>query len=154
MTSMSDHDRHWGLPDPDMQAEFYADVPVKRGIAWVIDILLIGLITWVIVLFTAFVGLFFLGFLFLSVGVIYRTVSLANASATPGMRIVAIELRTGQGERFDLVHAGLHTAGYYVSMGMFPLQVVSIILMLTGARGQGLSDLVLGTAAVNRNARS
>ena len=26
-----------GLPDPDYQGEFYADVPIKRGIAWVID---------------------------------------------------------------------------------------------------------------------
>jgi uncharacterized RDD family membrane protein YckC len=150
---MFDRDRHWGLPDPEMQAEFYTDVPVKRGIAWVVDILLIALLTWVIVLFTAFVGLFFIGFIFFSVGVIYRTVSLANASATPGMRLVAIELRTGRGEHFDLGHAALHTAGYYVSMGAFPLQIVSIILMLTGARGQGLTDLVLGSAAVNRNAR-
>jgi hypothetical protein len=30
--------------------------------------------------------------------------------------------------------------------------VVSIVLMLTGPRGQGLSDLVLGSVAVNRRA--
>ena len=28
-----------------------------------------------------------------------------------------------------------------------------IILMMTGDRGQGLTDLVLGTAAINRSAR-
>jgi hypothetical protein len=31
-------------------------------------------------------------------------------------------------------------------------QIISVILMLTGARAQGLSDLVLGTAAINRRA--
>jgi hypothetical protein len=31
-------------------------------------------------------------------------------------------------------------------------QVVSILMMLAGNRGQGLSDLVLGTAMINRRA--
>ena len=32
------------------------------------------------------------------------------------------------------------------------LQVISIVLMLTRPRGEGLSDLVLGTVALNRRA--
>ncbi len=153
MQTMTGHKPLWGLPDPDLQAEFYADVPAKRAIAWVLDTIVIMLITALIVLFTAFIGLFFLGFLYLIVGFIYRVVSIANSSATPGMRVTSVELRNHRGERLDLGAAFLHTLGYSVSMSMVFPQVISIILMLTGARAQGLTDLVLGTAAINRNAR-
>ena len=147
-------DALWGLPDPISQAEFYADVPTKRAIAWVIDTLLILAIVILLSLLTVGIGFFFFGFLLLAVGFIYRTVTLANSSATPGMRLTAIEFRTHRGERLDLPMAVLHTLGFTVSVAMVLPQIASIILMLTTPRGQGLSDMVLGTAAVNRNARS
>ncbi|MFA5539808.1 MAG: RDD family protein, partial [Gemmobacter sp.] len=34
----------------------------------------------------------------------------------------------------------------------FPVQILSVGLMLTGARAQGLTDHLLGTAAINRPA--
>jgi uncharacterized RDD family membrane protein YckC len=147
------HTAQWGLPDPDTQAEFYADIPVKRAIAWVIDILIVFTLAFFISLFTF--GLLFLvfGFLTLAIGFIYRTVTLANRSATLGMRLVAIEIRNAQGERLDLATAALHTIGYQLSMAFFLAQIGSIVLMLTGRRAQGLTDHVLGTAAVNRPAR-
>ena len=91
----------WGLPDPDTQAEFYADVPVKRAIAWVVDILLVFAMAFLLAVLTVGVGFFVFGFLLLAIGFIYRTVTLANRSATIGMRLAAIELRTARGERFD-----------------------------------------------------
>ena len=142
-----------GLPDPDYQGEFYADVPIKRGIAWVIDTLIVLAMVAFIVVITVGIGLFFAGFLWLVVGFIYRVVTLANGSATLGMRMTSIELRRGDGRRFDLGTAVLHTLGYSLSMSFVLPQVASIILMLTNERGQGLTDLVLGTAALNRAAR-
>ncbi|MCP5039132.1 MAG: RDD family protein [Rhodobacteraceae bacterium] len=153
MTTYSNHRAPlWGLPDPDMQAEFYADIPVKRAVAWVLDTALISLTTALIVLFTAGIGLFFIGFIFLVTGFIYRVVSIANKSATLGMRVAAIEFRNHKGQRFDTGTAFLHTLGYSLSMSFVFPQVISIILMLTGARAQGLTDMILGTAAINRNA--
>ena len=38
-------------------------------------------------------------------------------------------------------------------MAFVILQVISIVMMLTCARGQGLTDAFLGTVAVNRKAR-
>lgn len=141
------------LPDPDYQAEFYADVPLKRGLAWIVDMVLIAILTVVIVPLTAFTALFFLPLLFLAVGFTYRVVSLARASATPGMRLMAIEFRDRTGRRFDLATAFLHTLGYTLTIATLLPQLLSIGLMLTSARGQGLSDLVLGTVAINRPAR-
>ncbi|MCB1336306.1 MAG: RDD family protein [Maritimibacter sp.] len=144
----------WGLPDPDTQAEFYADVPVKRLIAWVIDSLIVFATAFLIALLTVGVGFFFFGFLLLTIGFVYRTVTLANRSATFGMRLASIELRTARGERFDLATAALHTLGYQVSMAFFLVQIGSIVLMLTSPRAQGLTDHMLGTAAINVAARS
>lgn len=140
------------LPDPDLNAEFYADVPLKRALAWVVDTLFIAIITLLIVPFTAFTALFFLPFLFLVVSFIYRSISLANRSATPGMRLMAIEFRTSGGERFGLGTALVHTLAYTVSISMVLPQILSVILMATSARAQGLTDLVLGTVAINRAA--
>lgn len=153
MTTMSEHNPLWGLPDPVRQAEFYADVTAKRAIAWVLDIVLIAMLTGLVILFTAFVAAFFAPLVFLSIGFVYRAATLAAGSATLGMRMVAIELRNARGERLDLGTALAHTLGYYVSMSVFPLQLVSIITMLAGPRGQSLTDMVLGTAALNRKAR-
>ncbi len=142
-----------GLPDPELHAEFYADVTTKRFMAWVIDTILTVLICAVIVPFTAFTALFFLPALYLVVNLIYRIVTLAGRSATPGMRFMAIEFRDRDGKLFDAGYATLHTLGYAVSVAMVPLQLVSIVLMLISPRGQGLTDHVLGTAAVNRAAQ-
>lgn len=144
----------WGLPDPDTQSEFYADVPVKRLIAWVVDALLIFLTAFLISLLTVGIGFFFFGVLIVAVAFVYRTVSLANRSATIGMRLVAIEMRTYRGQRFDLATAALHTLAYQVSVSMVVPQIISIVLMLTSARAQGLTDHALGTAALNMTARA
>lgn len=141
---------HWGLPDPETQAEFYADIPAKRLVAFVIDTLIVTVLTVVIVPFTAFIALFFLPLLWLVVGLAYRIITLANNSATPGMWLTGIELRNSQGERFNLGLAAAHTILYAISVSMFIPQVISIILMMTGARAQGLSDHILSTAAINR----
>lgn len=138
------------LPDPDRQPQFYAAVPAKRLLAWVIDMVLILALSLVTVLLTAFVGAFVWPLLVLVIGFAYRVVTLANGSATWGMRFAGIEFRTAQGTRFDFPMALAHTTGYTISIAVPILQVISIVMMLTGARGQGLSDAFLGTVALNR----
>lgn len=140
------------LPDPVIQPEFYADVPMKRLLAWQVDTILIALICLLILPFTAFTGLFFFPLLMLMVGFAYRVITIANRSATWGMRLMAIEFRTAQGERFGLGLATLHTLGTSFSFALPVLQVISVVLMMTTARGQGLTDHLLGSVALNRAA--
>lgn len=142
----------WHLPDPQSQPEFYADVPTKRLVAFVVDTLVIVVICLAILPFTAFTGILFFPVLMMLVGFAYRVVTLARSSATWGMRLTAIEFRAANGARFDLGLAFAHTLGFTISFALPILQVVSIVLMLTGARAQGLSDLVLGSVAINRRA--
>ncbi len=141
------------LPDPDYQPEFYANVAPKRFVAWVVDSILIVLLTLLALPLTAFLGIFFFPVMMLVLGFAYRVVTLANGSATWGMRLMAIELRRWDGHRFDLEAAFLHTLGYSISIAITPLQVVSVVLMLTSSRGQGLTDHMIGSAALNTPAR-
>jgi len=148
---MTMHDT-WALPDPDTQPEFYADVPAKRLVAFVVDTLVILVLSLLVVPFTAFTGLFFFPVLMAVIGFAYRVVTIARGSATWGMRLVAIEFRAADGRRFDLGLAFAHTLGLTISFALPLLQVASVVLMLTRPRGEGLSDLVLGTVALNRRA--
>ena len=141
-----------GLPDPDYHAEFYDDVPAKRLIAWVIDILIISLLVGFATMIGLFLPLLFLPFLYFCVSFLYRWVTIASRSATLGMRMMAIELRNADGHKLDGGQAFLHTAGYAFSVVTVPLQLISIVMMLVTPRRQGLTDTVLGTAAVNRRA--
>lgn len=136
-------------PDPDRHADFYDGVLTKRFLAWIFDLVLIVILTAVIVPFTAFTALFFLPVLFLTVGFFYRWVTLSGRSATWGMRLMSIEFLDRQGQRFDAGTALVWTVGYTISMAFVLPQILSVVLMLISARGQGLTDHVLGTVAIN-----
>ncbi|WP_394152521.1 RDD family protein [Loktanella salsilacus] len=138
------------LPDPDDGAEFYARVPLKRALAWVVDASLVLVASVIIVPFTAFTALFYLPFLILMVGFAYRWFTIAGRSATWGMRLMGIELRDHTGARLDGTGALLHTLGYAVSVAAMPLQLISMGMMALTPYGRGLTDTLMGTAMINR----
>ncbi len=138
------------LPDPVDQPEFYQSIPTKRLLAWVVDVVLIGILTAIVLPFTLFLGLLFLPFLYATLSFLYRWISLARSSATPGMRLMAIHFRDGRGQALDGGTALFHTIGYFVSIAVFPLQLISIVMILMTERHQSLTDMVLGTSARNR----
>jgi uncharacterized RDD family membrane protein YckC len=153
-------DHHYGpmagLPDPERDRQFYDGVPARRLAAWFVDMAVILLVG---VPVAVFFGLATFGFGFAlfplvvaGVGFLYRTATIAGGSATWGMRAMGIELRRGDGTRFDLPMALAHTAIYTVCFGFVVLQLVSCAAMLGTRYGQGLPDLILGTTAINRPA--
>lgn len=141
-----------GLPNPVTEPAFYAGVSGKRFFAWCFDAVIIAVLCLLVVPFTAFTAIFFLPLLWLVVGFLYRWATLAGRSATWGMRLMAIELREADGLRLSGGTALIHALGYTVSVTVAPLQVISVILMLALGRGQGLTDLIIGTAMINRPA--
>ena len=140
------------LPDPGTNPEFYASIPSKRFLAWVMDTVLIAILCLALSILSVGVGFFFWPVLFVIMSFAYRSVTLARGSATWGMAVMAVEVRRHDGERLDWLTAMLHTLGYMVSMALFLPQVVSVILMLISPRAQGLTDHVLGTVVINRRA--
>nr|WP_170610445.1 RDD family protein [uncultured Ruegeria sp.] len=140
------------LPDPDRQPEFYQSVATKRFVAWLFDIAFISLLCIVPVFLTFGMGVFFLPLIYGVISFVYRVVTISNGSATLGMRFMNIELRDAFGARMDTGKALAHTAGYFVSMAFFVIQIISVIMMLTSSRCQGLTDAFLGTVMINQRA--
>ena len=152
MTTMTSSYAPSSLPDPATQAEFYEGVPFKRFVAWIVDAIIITAISAMAIPFTAFTAIFYFPLLMLIVGFIYRWGTIASRSSTWGMRLMAIELRDMRGNRLSSGDAFAHTAGYTASVIMAPAQLISMLLMAVTPKGQGLSDHLLGTTAINRPA--
>lgn len=138
------------LPDPVEKPEFYESVTTKRFIAWIIDTVLTFVFAVVVSLLTLGIGFFVFFFIALVAGFLYRWMTLAGGSSTWGMRMMAIELREGDGQRLRSSTALWHTVGYYVSFSTAMLQGVSILTMVMTDRHQSLSDMILDTAMINK----
>ncbi|WFE76094.1 RDD family protein [Roseinatronobacter sp. S2] len=138
------------LPDPEMQPEFYADVPLKRVGAWAIDLVVTLLLTLVGVVLTLFVSVFFLPALFAVVAIGYRTVMLARYGATLGMMATALKWRGIDGRTPDAITAFWYSAMYVGMWTVFPLQAASMVMILLTPYRQGLHDFVLNTTMLHR----
>lgn len=138
------------LPDPIHQSEFYSGIPAKRLFAWIIDVILVTLLTFLIGVLTLGIGLLFFVVFYVVIDFLYRWFTMSAGSATLGMRMMAIEIRNGFGERLNAGEAALHTLGFMISAGFFLPQMASIAMMLFGPAHKGLHDVILGTAAINR----
>lgn len=141
-----------GLPDPVLDAQFYAGVPFKRLIAWIIDAVIVGALWMALVIGTLGTFAFFMFFGLLIVNFVYRAFMVDRYSATLGMMAVGIELRNSHGDRLDRTQAIWHVTLFLGLMVFFFINIISMIVMLVNERGQGLHDMVLGTTAINRPA--
>ena len=138
------------LPDPELQPEFYRDVPVKRALAWGIDVAVTLALTLIGLVLTLFVSVFFLPVLFAAISIGYRTVMLARYGATLGMMLTALKWRGLDGREPDPMTAFIYSAMHAGLWTVFPLQVVSVVLILLSPHRQGLHDMVLGTTMLHR----
>ncbi|MFN7004339.1 MAG: RDD family protein [Roseinatronobacter sp.] len=137
------------LPDPAHEPGLYRDLLLKRFLAWVVDLVITVAITAVIVVLTVFIGLFFLPLLWLAVTVTYRTVTLTNFGATPGMMLMALRLRHLSGRRPAPMTCLAHAVLFSLTMATIVGQMISVGLILITPYRQGLNDLILGTTMIN-----
>lgn len=151
MSATTDHTiPHWEL-------DFYDGVLPKRLIAWFIDVGFTALLAAPLVLPVLTIGmilifpLLLIPMIWAVTGFAYRWATISNHSATWGMRIMAIELRDDQGQHLTSGTAFMHTLGSTLSFGFPLVQAASILAMMTTARGQGLTDMVLGTTVQNKS---
>lgn len=143
-----------GLPDPELDRDFYRGVAPRRFMSWLIDlaiVLVVGVpLALVFGVFTLGFGFALFPAIITLVAFAYRTLTLADASATWGMRFCGIEFRRGDGTLFDLTTAFLHTLVQTVAFAFFVLQLLSCVTILGTRYGQSLPDLILGTTALHR----
>lgn len=139
-----------GLPDPEMDSQFYEKVPSRRLVAWVFDGIITFGMTFLISVLTIGLGFFIFPFIWLVVGLIYRTFTISSKSSTWGMRMVGIEFRDKDGQKLSSGLALAHTLIFIIGTGFFFVQLLSIVLILTSRYGQSVQDMILGTTAINR----
>lgn len=145
------------VPDPVHDSQFYDGVPMRRLVAFCIDLAVILLLWCVVLVVGLIVSILTLGLgtpiaaaVFAATGFLYRWVMLSERSATVGMLMTGIEVRDARGSRLNPVIAFLHVAGFYVSVFITPLLVIGWFLMASTPYRRLLHDLVLGTVVINR----
>jgi uncharacterized RDD family membrane protein YckC len=139
-----------GLPDPEIDAQFYAGVPFKRLLAWFIDFFIIITLATGVSIATFGIAAIFFPLTLLIINLVYRVYFLKIRSATPGMMITGIEIRNHHGNRLSSDEALWHTVIFTLAMMFVLIQIVSVMMMLFSRHGQGVHDYMRGTTAINR----
>jgi uncharacterized RDD family membrane protein YckC len=149
--------------DPVSSPELFEGVLARRVIAFFIDLAIITVPVVVAAMFIFLFGLFTLGlgwFLFwlLSPGALiwallyYGLTFGSPASATIGMRLMDLEMRTWYGAPAYFVLGAVHAVVYWISVSA--LTPLVLLVGLLNARRRLLHDIVLGTVVINNPLRA
>ncbi len=149
--------------DPVAQPEYFQGVLSRRLVAFLVDAMMV---TAPIILLAFFIFVF--GIVTLSLGwmlfplltpafivwaVIYNAITLGSpASATLGMRLMDIQMRTWYGAPAYSVLGAVHAVCFWVSVSVFT-PFVLLVGLLNGRR-RLLHDFLLGTVVINNETRA
>jgi uncharacterized RDD family membrane protein YckC len=149
--------------DPWAQPELFRGVLTRRVFAFLIDLIVLSIPVVLAVMFIAVFGVITLGLgwaLFWLVSpatviwaVIYYGASLGGPhSATLGMRVMDLELRTWYGGPGYFVLGAMHAVLFWMSVSF--LTPLILLVGLFNARRRLLHDVVLGTVVINSSVRN
>jgi uncharacterized RDD family membrane protein YckC len=149
--------------DPALHPELFDGVLARRVIAFIIDIIIIGLPVVAAALFIFVFGLVTLGIGWL----LFWLLSPATAiwallyygftfgspySATLGMRVMEIEMRTWYGAPVYFLLGAVHAIMFWLTVSM--LTPLVLVVGFFNARRRLLHDILVGTVVVNNPARA
>src|SRR5215467_15573545 len=145
-----------GMPDPAALPEAYEGVLWRRTLGYFVDLCVIGMlaaVVWVVfaVLWLLSFGLLgpVLWFLFGLIPLAYHTLLLSGRwSATIGMRLFDVELRSVTGERPGFLQALIQTALFYLTVAATCSLI--LLLVLFNRHKRTLHDMLAGTVVVRR----
>ena len=142
-----------GMPDPVALPEAYEGVLWRRTLAYFVDLCVIAVLSWIIfaVLWLLSFGLLgpALWLLFGLIPLAYHTLLLSGPrSATIGMRLFDVELRSVTGQRPGFLQALIQTALFYITVGA--TCSVILLLVLFNRHKRTLHDMLAGTVIVRR----
>jgi uncharacterized RDD family membrane protein YckC len=149
--------------DPWLHPELFRGVLTRRAIAFLIDLIVLSIPIVLAILFIAVFGIVTLGLgwaLFFLVSpasiiwaLIYYGASLGGPhSATLGMRVMDLELRTWYGAPGYFVLGAMHAVLFWISISV--LSPLVLLVGLFNGRRRLLHDIVLGTVVINNSVRS
>ena len=149
--------------DPLSQPELFRGVLTRRVFAFLIDLVVLSVPVIVGYLFIAVFGLITLGLgwaLFwlawpasIIWAILYYGASIGGPySATLGMRVMDLELRTWYGAPGYFVLGAMHAVLFWISISF--LSPLVLLVGLFNARRRLLHDIVLGTVVINSSVRN
>lgn len=149
--------------DPYTQPELFRGVLARRMIAFVIDLFVLSVPVILAVLFIAVFGIITLGlgwalfWLVSPLSVIWALVYYGSTlggphSATIGMRVMDLELRTWYGAPGYFVLGAMHAVCFWISVSV--LSPFVLLIGLFNGRRRLLHDFVLGTVVINNSVRT
>jgi uncharacterized RDD family membrane protein YckC len=149
--------------DPIANPELFEGVLPRRVVAFFIDFIIITVPVVFAVLFITAMGIvtFGLGFVFFVVlppaaviwALAYYGLCFGSPrSATLGMRVMDLEMRTWYGSPAYFVLGAVHAIVFYISVAS--LSPLILIVGLLNERRRLLHDVLLGTVVINTPARS
>lgn len=148
--------------DPLSQPELFRGVLTRRAFAFLIDLMVLSIPVILAVIFIAVFGVVTLGLgwaLFWLVSpasviwaLVYYGASLGGPhSATVGMRMMDLQMRTWYGAPGYFVLGAMHAVAFWVSVSF--LTPLVLLVGLFNGRRRLLHDIVLGTVVINSSVR-
>ncbi|MFL6839678.1 MAG: RDD family protein [Bradyrhizobium sp.] len=149
--------------DPWLQPELFRGVLTRRVFAFLIDLVVLSVPVILAVLFIAVFGIVTLGlgwalfWLVSPASVIWAIVYYGSSiggphSATVGMRVMDLELRTWYGAPGYFVLGAMHAVLFWASISF--LTPLVLLVGLFNGRRRLLHDIVLGTLIINSSVRT
>jgi uncharacterized RDD family membrane protein YckC len=143
------------IPEPLDRPELYDGLLWRRSIAFCIDAALLLGVMLVLMVFNLFTFFIFAGLIFLiwaaPLFVIYDTLTVGSeASATFGMRLMGVQVRSWDGGRATYLHALIASALFWF---LVPLTGGLILLAAPFSdRRRHVHDMLSGTVVINARA--
>src|SRR5205823_7150139 len=149
--------------DPIANPELFEGVLARRCIAFVIDVIIIAVPVLFAAAFIFIVGLVTLGLGWILYWLLSPTAVIwaicyygltfgSPASATIGMRVMDIEMRTWYGAPAYFVLGAVHAVAFWITVSA--LTPLVLLVGLLNERRRLLHDILLGTIVVNNEARA
>jgi uncharacterized RDD family membrane protein YckC len=149
--------------DPFANPELFDGVLSRRVIAFVIDVAIICLPVLFLAVLIFIFGVITLGFGWILYVLLYPAAVVwallyygltfgSPASATIGMRVMDLEMRTWYGSPAYFVLGAVHAIVYWISVSF--LTPLILLVGLFNERGRLLHDILVGTVVINNPARA
>jgi len=149
--------------DPATQPELFEGVLARRVVAFVIDFIVISIPVVLAAMFIFAFGIVTLGLGFALYwllptatviwAIVYFGVTVGGAaSATIGMRMMDLEMRTWYGAPAYFVLGAVHAIAFWFTVSFFTPFV--LLVAFFNERGRLLHDILLGTVVINNAARA
>jgi uncharacterized RDD family membrane protein YckC len=149
--------------DPGTMPELFEGVLARRVVAFCIDVVLIATPALFVALFILVFGIFTLGlgwffFILYWPGVViwalvYYAIGFGSpASATIGMRVMDLEMRTWYGAPAYALLGAVHAIVFWITVSA--LTPLVLLVAFFNARRRLLHDVVVGTIVINNEVRA